>query len=224
MLLLTYTNQSKRESPLFVHSNLLDGRTIRYKHWFCKAELKTGWDNIEDLTIQIGLSSRRALTLWSGWLYGRPIWSPSICRDVDRDLECIMNIYQICTGLTGEDEFNDYDGMNACLDAIKDILLNEVHVPGDPFNTIGDAFVEDKMAITMLAELLVYGDCASDGRTQRWLQNGEVTDWKEFSEVHRTMSLEFARKLMGGEAPDFTARCAYHVHPLGEGCGFVRDG
>jgi hypothetical protein len=97
MMLLTYTKQTKKESPLFVHSNLLDGRTIKYGQRFCKGELKTGWDNIEDITIQVGLRSRRALTLWSGWLYGREIWtrqfaamSTTICGASWTSFTCVL--------------------------------------------------------------------------------------------------------------------------------------
>jgi hypothetical protein len=153
MMLLTHTKKTKKESPLFVHSNLLEGRTIKYEQRFCKGELKTALDNIEDLTIQVGLRSRRALTLWSGWLYGRELWTPANCNDVDDDLWCIMDIYHMCTGLTEEYKFKDYDGMNACLDAIRDILLDKVHLPVDPLGTMGDAFQENSTAINMLAEL-----------------------------------------------------------------------
>jgi hypothetical protein len=235
MLLLTHINCSKKEWPLYVHSHLLDGRSLKTGHLFHTRVLKPGnfeWDDIEVLTIKVDLVSRRALTLWSGWLYGQPMWSPTICTDidpdldysdVDRDLECIVDIYQLCGGLKG-DVGKDYDGVNACLDAFRAILLHETYVPSNLLAILGVEFEGDPTAIRMLAELLVYGKCASDGRTQRWLQEAEETDLADFSEALHSIGLEFAKKLMGGESPDLTARCAYHIHPQGEGCDVARAG
>jgi hypothetical protein len=161
--------------------------------------------------------------MWSGWLYGRPMWSPETCRGVDHDLECIMNISTMCNGCQ-DGLGKDHDGSDASLDAVRDILLNESHVPRNPLGIMGCDIRYNSKAIKMLAEVLVYGKCATDGRTQQWLRAAEGTDWADFNDVLRSIGIEFAEKLTGATSPDFTARCAYHVHPPGSACGAAGGG
>lgn len=146
------------------------------------------------------------------------MWNAVDCEDVDLDLEGLTDIYKLCSRLddgTGMDS----NAINACVDAIRDILLSEVHVPQDPLGALGHAFSLNPMAIKMLAESLVWGRCASDGRTSRWLEEAEGSKWSEFSEALETLSMGFAKKAMGGDSPDLMEPCAYHIHPPGTKCG-----
>jgi hypothetical protein len=224
MTLLRHLWPRADELPVYVHSNLLHGRSLEAGKLYHTKDLELGgpkWDELEILTIEVELRSCRALILWSGWLYGGPMWSPSICGDVDRNLVCIMDIYSMCDGC----EFGlgrDRDGMNACLDAVRNLLLDESHVPRNLLGVLYCDFRSNSTAVKMLTELLVYGSCASDGRTQRWLQEAEGGR-AGFTEALHSIGLEFTKKLMGEESPDVTARCAYHVHPPGEGCGVPKE-
>jgi hypothetical protein len=214
---IKHLNHSENEWPIYVHSDLLDRRSLKIGELFETNQLRSSGPRHYDTEVHrfcVDLSSHRALMLWSGWLYGRPMWSPTTCEDVDDDLLCIVDIYQMCAGLPEEDEYKDYDGMNACLDAVRDILLDEVHVPSDPLLVLGPVVKRNPTATRMLTELLIYGKCSTDGRTQRWLQAAEGTDWAQGSKSLPALGVELTKKLMGREAPDLTARCAYHVYPL----------
>lgn len=165
------------------------------------------WDNINNLTIQVDLDSLRAIEMWSRWLYGQPMWSEDDCHNVDDDLECLMDIHSLCAGLYNGNG-RDYEGLNACMDAIRDLLLSEVHVPSAPISLLVPEDYQAETMVKMLAELLVHGKCVSDGRTKEWLeQNTGQCQW-----VLEAISNEFAKKAMGEAPPDLMGRGAHHVH------------
>ena len=95
--------------------------------------------------------------------------------------------------------------------AIRDLVLNKIRVLSYLINIlmVGEHHYEEANIITkMLAELLVYGDCVSDGTTKQWLEENEG----EHQEFMMAVSNEFATKAMGEASPDIMARCAYHAH------------
>lgn len=201
------------DGSLYIHSNLLTGRAIKIGQHYHKRQLEQGGsdrDGTDFTIIVVGTDSIRALTLWSRWLYGLPMWTPIGMSAVDEDLMDVLDIYNWCAGLP-DGKGKDYEGMNACLDAVRDILLNEAHVPRSPLSTLDDMiFKMSTTGIEMLVDLLVYGACATDGRTQEWLKGAKRSSWAEF---HQVLSLGFAKKVMGGDPPDFMAPGRYHVHP-----------
>ena len=171
------------------------------------------WKSMDILTIRIALDSLRAIEMWSRWLYGLPMWSEYDCHNVDDDLECLVNIFYLCTG-DDEGKGRDYDGLNACVDAIRDLVLNEAHVPTCPISVLVNEDYESDILIKMLAELLVHGKCVRDGRTKRWLeQNAD-----QRPSLLKAVINEFAKKAMGEASPDTMARCAYHTHLPGSEC------
>lgn len=207
---------NKNDGRICVHQNLLHGRVL--KHGQQKDTTIFERDDADNLFIRIWVDSFRGLTLWSGWLYGRPMWSLAVCENVDLDLKGLTDIYNLCAGDPGDDPM-DFDVLNACVDAIRDVLLNEVHVPKDPLGTLGYIFAGDPMSVKMLTESLVWGNCASDGRTRRWLEEAEESLFLESSDGFQALSMEFAKNAMGGGSPNLMAPCAYHVHPSGTRCG-----
>lgn len=206
--------------PTFVHRHLLNGRTLRYGKTFRTAladETTRGfWDDIRILVIRIDLYSLRAIEMWSRWLYGQPMWSEDDCDDVDYDLSCLMEIWHLCAGQE-DGKGRDHEGLNASTDAIRDLVLNDIHVPKclncvlEDFDEFGLYYKSSDIMIKMLAELLVYGNCASDGRTKKWLEADEGA----YPCFLAAISTEFAKKAMGEASPDLMARGAYHTHQLG---------
>jgi hypothetical protein len=206
--------------PFFVHRHLLNGRALRHGKIFHTAladgatfKQDSDWKKIEILTIEVHLKSFRGLEMWSRWLYGQPMWDEDDCKDVDHDLCWLTDILHLCGGRE-DGKGRDYEGLNACMDAIRDLVLNETSVPENPIYELLGEDEDSDLMVKMLAELLVHGKCASDGRTKKWLEeNGG-----EHQSFLDAISNEFAKKAMGEAAPDLMARGAYHITSVESDC------
>ena len=180
-----------------------------------KVQDQASSSKMEVFTVEVELRSRRALRMWSSWLYGGKMWHREDCTDVDNDLSCLASIYKLGAG-RGPRVGRDSDALNACLDAMRQILLDENLSPTNPLQVLDDQLNLSGSGLSkMLVDLLVYGKCASEGKTRDWLHIVEG----RHSEFFRALSHEFANKVMGGVVPDLRARCAYHFHPTGSSCG-----
>jgi hypothetical protein len=171
-------------------------------------------DSEESIAVSIGLDSRRALMLWSGWLSGKPLWTSEDCTDVNKDLACLASMDLLCAG-NENGEGRDHKALNACSDAIRQILLQEAQSLSNPLQTLAKQIDNPTSKIfTMLIDVLVYSNCASDGKTEAWLQEmGGL-----HSVLYQALSIKFAKKMKRVGAPDLMARCAYHTHPGGSQC------
>jgi hypothetical protein len=160
------------------------------------------------------LKSHRAPVLWSRWLYGSPMWTEEDCTDVDNDLACLVEIRDHCSHVGG----TDFDAVNACFDAIRQILFSDARSPSNPLEAMTNdvTYVKSKL-FKMLVDVLVYGTCASNGKTRDWLHKVDG----EYPKFFTALSHEFAKKVRGEAPPDLMARCAYHVHPKGSKCDDV---
>lgn len=121
-----------------------------------------------------------------------------------------MDIFRMCAGGRGN-QGRDHEGTNSCLDAIRQMLVHDFppdNLLRDPLPFLAESVIDDPLGRKMVKELLVYGRCASEGRTQEWLENWEEVDLHFLSSVAQ----EFAKAKAGGVAPDPMARCAYHDH------------
>jgi hypothetical protein len=173
-------------------------------------------DVIEVVTVEVGLDSYRALELWSRWLYGIPMWDQKDCTDVDEDISSLASIYKLCAGSWWSDcPDHDGEGMNASLDAIKEILVTQTCDLGPLFLLLSRQLESsESMVFKMLVDLLAYGDSVGQGDVVEWPQDLE----EKHSEFFGALGLELARRKMGKARPDFMAPCAYHVHPTGSQC------
>jgi len=192
--------------PVYVHKHLLCERSI----WL-EDDVESdnsSWGSVYHASLSVPLG-HRARVLWSRWLYGQPMWAQKNCSDPDQDLEALAEIYTLCSDSDDKDE--DLAGMNAALDGIREILVNDSHVPINPLATLLGHLEDGTMGWTMLLELLVYGRCATEGRTREWLN--EASDELEEDFV-LAVSLEFAEKTTLDNPPDPMARCAYHIHHM----------
>lgn len=181
-----------------------------------KTTAKAPQDTTGTCTIAIGLPSHRALVLWSRWLYGRPMWTQEDCANVNDDLLALASIYKLCAGtVLFNDVCKDLDALNACSDAIRQILFDEVHPLNNPLKVLCVQLDRpDSGIFTMLVNWLVYGECGSNGKTKDWLHSVEG----KHPDFFKALSNEFAKKVMGEAPPDMMARCAYHVHPAWSQC------
>lgn len=171
---------------------------------------------IEVNTVEVGLDSYRALELWSRWLYGSPMWDEKGCTDVDEDLSSLTSIYRLCVG-SWWSACQDYDadGMNASLDAIREIVVTQTCDLGELFLQLSRQLVpSDSMVSKMLVDVLVYEDSVGQGNAQEWPRDLE----DRHPEFSGALGLELARKKMGKARPDFMAPCVYHIHQEGSKC------
>ena len=176
-------------------------------------------DKMKVFTIEVELPSHRALVLWSRWLYGRPMWAQEDCAaaDVNSDLADLASIYKLCMRSRGlADDDRDLDALNACSDAIRQILLNDVDLVSNPVEVLYAQLHQTCSGVfKMLVDLLVHGEWAGDGKTSEWLRS--IGGGGSCPQFFRALSNEFAKKAMG-ETPDLMARCAYHIHREGASC------
>jgi hypothetical protein len=173
-------------------------------------------DSIEVVTVEVGLDYYRALELWSRWLYGSPMWDPEDCIDINGDLSSLASIYKLCSGFWWSVcQEHDSDGMNASLDAIREILVTQNCQLGPLFLLLSRQLEStESMVFKMLVDVLVYGNSDEQGDVMEWPQDLE----DKHPEFFGALGLELARRKMGKARPDFMAPCAYHVHPAGSQC------
>lgn len=191
---------------MYVHKHLLCERSIwledevEYDDTSCSSVYHAS------LSVPLGHGAR---VLWSRWLYGQPMWMQKDCSDPDKDLEALAEIYTLCSD--SDDKGEDLAGMNAALDGIRDVLVNDAHVPVNPLSTLLEPLKDGTIGRTMLLELLVCGRCATEGRTKAWL-NRASHELEEDEDFVLAVSLEFAEKATLNNPLNPMARCAYHIH------------
>lgn len=173
-------------------------------------------NSIDVVTVEVGLDSYRALELWSRWLYGAPMWDQEGCTDVDNDLSSLASIHRLCAGSWWSAcPDHDSDGMNASLDAIREILVNQTCKLGPLLLHLSRQLEStESMASRILVDVLVYGGSVEQGDTTEWPQDLEEKHPKFFG----ALGLELARRKMGKSRPDFMAPCTHHIHPEGSQC------
>jgi hypothetical protein len=202
---------------VFVYRHLLNGRALdrgtMYRTALADETTKKSGDHINVLTIKVSLDSLRGIEMWSRWLYGQPMWSEDDCIGVDDDLYSLTDILCLCGGHANS-KGKDYEGPNACMDAIRDLVLNETHVPDSPIEILSDELERSEILVKMLAEILVHGNYVSHGKTKKWLELNEGENQSFLDAI----SNSFAKKAVGEAAPDLMARCAYDTHPPGSEC------
>lgn len=152
--------------------------------------------------------------MWRQDQNGRP------CADYES--EALGQLFKMFSG-SSDDDLSDFEGMNASLNGIREILVNNFHKCEEPlFELVDNLKRGHEMGMRMLVDLLVWGPCGSDrGGTGKWLDAVIAPlqgDYHDYSSLTKPLLSDFARRIAGGEAPDYMAPCAYHIHPLGSSC------
>jgi len=104
---------------------------LAYKNLFMKklptpeqCSIKAHQNSSDVSAVGVDLNSYHALSMWSRWLYGQPMWTRVDGIDTDELLTCLVSIYILCAGRYCDDD-KDTTALNACTDAIRSILLTE---------------------------------------------------------------------------------------------------
>lgn len=213
-----------------VHKHLLESRPYKTgKLWTPESEKEhqrlsnqnlEGRNSDKIYPLVMGLKHHRSLVLYARWLYGRPMWQPEDCTGLNGDLVCLTDIYDLCAGdPTGEGR--DHEAINACLDAIRDMLICDFSpfdsLDQNPLGTLLGSLPGASLGRNMVIDLLAFGVCRSEGRTELW-QDDWFANVKDFEVAEIGFLYSLSRTLAragkaGGEEPDPMVRCAYHEHP-----------
>ena len=127
-------------------------------------------NNIEVVTVEVALDSHRALALWSRWLYGGPMWDEEGCTDFDEELSSLASIYRLCAGSWWSAcQHYDGDGMNASLDAIREIVVTQTCELSQLFLQLSRQLEStESMVAKMLIDVLVHRGSVEDEDVLEW--------------------------------------------------------
>jgi hypothetical protein len=149
---------------------------------------------------------------WCVWLYGQPLWKYG--DDSNHAVLDIGGIYRFSV------EEGDHGCANACLDAIREILVDQHHKIIIHLSTLLDFLVQTQEASQMLIDLLVYGPYATSGLTRDWLREMKVEP--EFLSFFYRLSWAFATRVANEAAgdeskhPNIMELARYHISIIEE--------
>ena len=227
-LTVRYVYPANGKPAVNVHKHLLDGRAYKTgKLWTAESDKEfrrpsnhpsEESNSPKNYPLEIGLKHHRSLVLYARWLYGRPMWEPKDCTHLNGDLVCLTDIYDLCAGdLNGEGR--DYEAINACLDAIRDMLVYEFS-PFDeldnPLGTLFGSLLEGSVGRNMVIDLLIFGVCAEKDWSKTWFNNWHANHkimGQSESRFQTSMIRVFLGEKTGEQRPDLMARCTWHEHP-----------
>lgn len=169
----------------------------------------------------------RAVELWSGFLYGQPIW-PSSDYVVEEDFIALVQIHSFA------ERNKDNNAQDASIDAIRDIIRNHSSDLDDPFTHIFDRGDIISSPAKVLMDHVVDGDGDGDGeygeRVMHWtVYHLQRTPRRDDDPGHLAQELckmyiqKTIRESNGQASPDLTARCRYHSHKKDELCYLERE-
>jgi hypothetical protein len=151
---------------------------------------------------------KRAWELYIGFLYGRPIWTPSSEHSIAEDFEHLALIWD-----QGRCEQVDWDAANVAIDAIRDLVTCYSDSLKRPFNILDkwDLMEEDDALYKLLLEFMVYGQ--SSGVLGEWYH---AFDDGDDTRLDASLSDKFSEKAdaksRGLDHPDIMDPCRYHLH------------
>ena len=160
---------------MFAYTRRFMGKVSRRNQAQLIEEKSRKQNSIEVVTVEVGLDSYRALELWSRWLYGSPMWNQEDCTDVDEDISSLTSIYRLCAGSWWSAcQGSDSDGMNASLDAIREIVVTQTCEIDQLFLQLTRQLESrESMVSRMLVDVLVYRDSIEQEDVMEWSRDLE---------------------------------------------------
>lgn len=111
-------------------------------------------------------------------------------------LHPLAELYVLACVAEKESGTRDDEPVSACLVAIKQALIEKSDIPFNAIDAFKSVLLEDEKypGKAVILERLVYGECATDGRTKAWLERYCVPESEHRAEVAEMICLEFAKK------------------------------
>lgn len=170
------------------------------------------------------LSSRRAIEMWTSFLYGQPIWTLRSEYSSDDNSEGIINddfwaliaVYNLACA------YEHYWAQDAALDALNVMLYEHADAAEDPLDLLIKIYgseIKSTRLFLMLIEVFEYGKFA--GKSRLWAEAVNDDDGEEILELKERLRTVFAIKdateseETGGSEPgglDKMLPCRNHWH------------
>jgi len=112
-------------------------------------------------------------------------------------LGSVIEIYNLACVAEDVSGTRDHELVDACLHALNDILTQNTKTLRDPIRSLERVLLRDDKYPGRAAILkqLVYGECATDGRTKAWLDQYCTSGPSCYNaEVVTMICMEFAKK------------------------------
>jgi hypothetical protein len=192
---------------IFVHKHLLSERSTFFKDLIDKKEIEDynnppkdddedddGYDN-RHLVVELVDTGQRACIKLVRWVYGQPMLDPD--KPLEWDLRDLAEIYHISCVEDEDSSTWDTEYMEARFDAMKEVLTQSGREVDNPIRMIDDVLRDtNRPGSAIMLKQLVYGACATDGRTKAWLDE-YYEDKDHEAEIVELICLEFAKKASG---------------------------
>lgn len=196
------------DTPVYVHRSLVE-KHLPYYDMFLRPTVGDDSSQVTSpKTIELFGVTRHMCVLIARFHYGQQVWDSDGVEDVDELMCCLKVLHMKCF-----DEIGWSFVSNACLDSIREILMQTTKVPADPIRNLRRILNgTDDDGIQMIKDILVYADCAEDGRSVRWI---DVSQDERQGEFIHDLCVALAKKAVAGHAltqEDIMERCKYHTH------------
>lgn len=137
-----------------------------------------------------------ACKMLARWLYGQPLFEAN--SEPDHDLSCLAELCELVCDVGEESSSRAKELTGTCVEAIRKCLAQTNNALRDPIDSLSlllARYGEHTGKAVILREL-VYGECATDGRTKLWLEQfcapGRNHAYRK--EIVEMVCLEFAKK------------------------------
>lgn len=160
------------------------------------------------------LSSERAVKMWTGFLYGQPMWTFRSEHSIKYDFQALIAVYSFAS------EHLHYFAQDAAIDAIRTILHDHSDVLGDKLPVLINLYKRYRrfrLLAIMLADFTVFrGSAEETERLAQWVVSDDDDENEATFDLKRALYWLFGLKAAierdGHGAPRLMLPCAYHSH------------
>lgn len=167
------------------------------------------------------MQHKRAWEMYVGYLHGRPMWTRSQEHSAEDDFFYLVQIWDFA-----EFDCEDADVMDAAMDAIRELVLQDGQALRNPFNVLENCCIYEfdrNLLGAFLMDYMLYGNF--DGVFKKWYNgNGPCADETLNDGLSCILGQTAGAKnkhepVEGGQKRDLMGRCSYHTHvQLGKPC------
>jgi hypothetical protein len=146
------------------------------------------------LAVELPDLSHTALEMLARWLYGQPLCVNK--DDPEDDLDRLAELHKLACTAEEESGVRDSQLFDACINAIEQCLVQKSKELNDPIELLKNVLLaNDKFpGKDAILRQLVYGECATDGRTMAWLEEFCDPNYNYDTEIVKMICLELAAK------------------------------
>ena len=160
------------------------------------------------------LHGKRAVEMWTGFLYGQELWTLRDKDSLAEDFDALKQVLNFALS------YKHYFAQDAAHDAIRVILRDYIDVLGDPLSMLIEIYpgrTRFEKLIIMLMDFVIYGKTSE--KVKLWTDTADPGNDRDMLELKERMSSGYFLKTEvertgdgrpGG--PDLMFPCRYHWH------------